>query len=79
MDGQTRTHTIHHGLDLGETTTFPFIVFFVPSHGVALKCHFVPRLPSGSFEIPKIETLATLKAHNFVCRSLVEVRSETKL
>jgi hypothetical protein len=31
--GQTQTHNTHHGSDLGEATTFPFIVLFVPSHG----------------------------------------------
>jgi len=30
--GQTRTHKTHHGLDLGEATTFPLVVYFVPSH-----------------------------------------------
>jgi hypothetical protein len=30
--GQTRTHKTHHDLDLGEATTFPFIVYFVPLH-----------------------------------------------
>ncbi len=27
--GQTWTHKIHHGLDLGEATTFPLIVYYV--------------------------------------------------
>jgi hypothetical protein len=43
---QTQIHKIHHGPNLGEDTTFPFIVFYVAGHGVAPKCHFVPRLPS---------------------------------
>jgi hypothetical protein len=30
--GQTWTHKTHHGSDLGEATTFPLIIFFVPSH-----------------------------------------------
>ncbi len=30
---QTRTHKTHHDPDLGETTTFPFIVYFVPPRG----------------------------------------------
>ncbi len=29
---QTRIHKIQHSLDLGETTTFPLIVFFVHGH-----------------------------------------------
>jgi len=44
--------------------------------GLAPKCHFVPTLPSGSPEIPKIRILAILEAHNFVCRAPIEVRSE---
>jgi hypothetical protein len=31
---QTRTHKTHHDLDLGEATTFPFIVYFMPLHEV---------------------------------------------
>jgi len=34
--------------------------------GLAPKCHFVPELPNGSPEIPKVGTLTTLGAHNFV-------------
>jgi len=30
---QTWIHKIHHNLDLGEATTFPFIIFFVINHG----------------------------------------------
>jgi len=48
-------------------------------HGPTPKCHFVPALPSGSPEIPKIGTLATLEACNFVCRPPIEVRLEAKL
>ncbi len=29
----TRTHKTHHGPNLGEATTFPLIVYFVPLHG----------------------------------------------
>jgi hypothetical protein len=35
---QTRTHKTHktqHGSDLGEATTFPLIIYFVPSHGIS--------------------------------------------
>jgi len=73
--GQSRIHKIHHGLDLGEATTFPIMVYFVPGP----KCHFVPKLPSESLEIPTIGTLATLGVHNFACRLLIEIRSEAKL
>jgi hypothetical protein len=30
--GQPWTHKIHHDLDLGETTNFPLVVYFVPLH-----------------------------------------------
>ncbi len=46
---------------------------------LAPKCHFVSGLPSGSLEIPKVGILATLGAHNFVCRPSMEMRFETKL
>jgi hypothetical protein len=47
--------------------------------GPTRKCHFVSGLPSWSREIPKIGTLTTLEAHNFVCKPLIKVRSKTKL
>ncbi len=37
---QLGTHKTHHGLDLGEATTFPFIVYSTPFH-------FLPHVPSG--------------------------------
>jgi hypothetical protein len=33
----------------------------------------------GTPEIPKIKTILTLKAHNFVCRPLIEVSFKAKL
>jgi len=39
----TRTHKVHHGLDLGEATTFPFIILFVISHGGYIQMSFCPR------------------------------------
>jgi hypothetical protein len=30
--GQTQIHKIHQGSELGEATTFPLIVYFVPLH-----------------------------------------------
>jgi hypothetical protein len=47
--------------------------------GQHLKCHFALGLPSESLEIPKIGTFVTLKAHNFACRPLIKVRSESKV
>jgi len=47
--------------------------------GLTPKCHFVPGLPSGNLEILEIKTLTILEAHNFVCKPLIEVKSEAKL
>ncbi len=58
--GQTRTHKTQHGLDLGEATTFPLIVYYVFGHETTPKCHFVPGLPSEAPEIPKVGTPTTL-------------------
>jgi hypothetical protein len=76
---QTRTHKIHYSRDLGEATTFPFIVFFVLGHRASTQMSFCPRTSSGSPEILKIGTPMTLAAHNFVCKPLIDVRSKTKL
>ncbi len=61
-----KTHKTHHGPDLKEAVTFPLIVYFVPSHGANIQMSFCP----------KVETPATLKGHNFVCRPLIDMRFE---
>ncbi len=43
--GQTRTHKTHHGLDLGEATTFPLIVYIVPLHEAHIQMAFCPGIP----------------------------------
>jgi hypothetical protein len=57
---QTQIHMIHHGLKLWEATTFPLIGYSMPGHMTNTQLSFVPRLPSGSFEIPTTGSLATL-------------------
>jgi hypothetical protein len=42
---QTRTHKIHQGLNLGETTTFPLIVYFVLLHEAHIQMAFCPGAP----------------------------------
>jgi hypothetical protein len=42
---QTWIHKIHHGLDLGEATTFPLIVYFVFDHGTNTQMAFCPKTP----------------------------------
>jgi hypothetical protein len=76
---QTQIHKTHHGLNLKEATTFPLIVYYVLSHGTSAQMAFCPRTPSGSLEIPKFGTPATLGAHNFVYRPPIEMRSKAKL
>jgi hypothetical protein len=39
--GQTRTHKTHHGLDLGEATTFRLIVFHVHDHKACTQMFFL--------------------------------------
>jgi hypothetical protein len=43
--GQTQIHKIHHGPNLGETTTFPLIVFFVSSHRASTQMSFCLGTP----------------------------------
>jgi hypothetical protein len=43
-DGQTRTHKSHHGLDLGESTTFP-LIYYVHGHGTNTQMSFCPGIP----------------------------------
>jgi hypothetical protein len=76
---QTWTHTTHHGSDLGEATTFPLVVYFVPGHRTSTRMTFCPGLPSGSSKIPKVGTLAILGAHNSVCKPLIAMKFEEKL
>jgi hypothetical protein len=73
---QTRTRKIHHGPDLGEATTFPLIVYFVPGHKTSTQMSFCPGTPK--WEIPKIKIHVTLEAHNFVCRPLIEMKPKAK-
>jgi hypothetical protein len=42
----TITHNTHHSLDLREATTFPFIVFSLPSHGSYTQILFCPETPN---------------------------------
>jgi len=38
--GQTRIHKTHHDPDLGEATTFPLIVYYVPLHEAHIQMAF---------------------------------------
>jgi hypothetical protein len=65
---------IHHGLDLGEATTFLLIVFFMPGHGANIEMSFCPRTPKlVESRNLKIGSATILEAYNFVCTTLIEV------
>ncbi len=72
--GQTQTHKTHHGPDLGEATTFPLIVYSMLVHGTNTQMTFCP-------ETPKWESRNSQSwdPHNFVCKLLIEMKSEAKL
>jgi hypothetical protein len=73
----TQTHKTHHGLDLGETTTFPRITFFVAHHKGYTQMHFSQDSQIGNPTIPKIGILAILDAHNFLCKLSNKMKSKT--
>jgi len=75
----TWIHKTHHDLDLGEATTFPFIIFFLIVMGFTLKCHFSRDSQVGNLKIPKFETPTSLEAHNLLCKLLIEASYKTKL
>jgi len=43
--GQIPIHKTHHGLDLGEATTFPLIIYFVPLHEAHIQMAFCLGTP----------------------------------
>jgi len=55
--GQTHIHKTHHGPNLGEATTFPLIVFFVPGHEAYTRMSFCPGTPK--FRVPKFPKLGS--------------------
>jgi hypothetical protein len=77
--GQIQTHKIHHDPKLGETTTFPLIIYSMAGHGTSIQMAFSPRLPLGSSKIPIVGTPTTLGAHNFAHTPTIEMRSKAKL
>jgi len=70
----------NHDPNLGEPPPSPLIIHFAPLHKAHIQmAFFVPGLPSGSFEIVEVGTIATLGPHNFVCKPSIEMRFKTKL
>jgi len=64
---QIRIHKTCHGPNLGETTTFPLIVYFVL------------QFLYGSPEIPKVGTPTTLGPHNFPRKPPIGMRVKENL
>ncbi len=63
---QLRIHKIHHGSDLGEATTFPFIVYFVPLHEAHIQISFYSGTPkceswNSQMRVPKFPKLGLLR------------------
>jgi hypothetical protein len=51
----TQTHKIHHAPNLGETTTFPLIVFSMINHGGCIQMSFCPGTPKlGVLKLSKL-------------------------
>ncbi len=77
--GRFWTHKTRHGLDSGEATTFPHIVYFVTLHRGYIQMVFFPGLPKGSLETDRVGILATLWGYNFMLRPPIGTRSKAKL
>jgi hypothetical protein len=52
---QTQIHKTHHIPNLGETTTFPLIVFSMHGHGAYTRMSFCPQIPK--LGVPKFSKL----------------------
>ncbi len=50
----TWIHKTHHGPDLGEATTFPFIIFSMISHRGCMQMSFYPRTHKLTQNFPKL-------------------------
>jgi hypothetical protein len=56
--GQIQTHKTHHGPDLGEATTFPLIMYYVPLHEAHIQMAFLSRdSQMGVLKFPKLGLL----------------------
>jgi hypothetical protein len=68
---QTQTHKIHHNPNLGKPPPSPLYYTLCLAMGLAPKCYFVPGLPSGSLEIPKVET--SFECPNGSCDPILDI------
>jgi hypothetical protein len=65
--GKIQILKTHHGSNLGQATTFPLIIYFVPFHEGHIQMTFC------------LGTLATLGPHNFVCKPPIDMKFQAKL
>jgi hypothetical protein len=77
--GQIQTHKIHHGPDLGEATTFPLIIYFVPLHKGHIQMAFCPRTPKWESRNSQTWDSCNFVTHNFLYRPSIDMRSKEKL
>jgi hypothetical protein len=77
--GHTQTHKIHHSPNLGEATTFLFIIFLIGHKGPHPNVILSRDSQVESLKVFKIGIPSTLERHNFLCRPSTEMRSEEKL
>jgi hypothetical protein len=54
---QTQTHKTQHGLNLGESTTFPLLIYFVPLHEAHIQMAFCET----QIGVPKFSKLGFLR------------------
>ncbi len=52
--GQTQIHKTHHDSNLGEATTFPLMVYFVPLHEAHIQMAFCSGTPKWEFRNSQI-------------------------
>jgi hypothetical protein len=76
---QTQLHNIHHGPDLGEATTFPFIVYYVFAHWTGIQMALCLKTPKWEFANFQNWDSHNFVGHNFVCRPSIGMRFTTKL
>jgi hypothetical protein len=65
--------------ELGKSTTFLFIIFYVTNHGDYTQMSFSRDFQIESPEIPEIRIHAILEAYNFLCKCSIEVRFQPNL
>ncbi len=77
--GQPWTHKAHHGLDSGEATTFPHIVFSMSLRDTYIRMTFCLGTLKEDPKIVSVWIPGTLRVHNSLLRSPIRVRFKTNL